>query len=384
MPKVYLDNAATTAVRPEVVETMTQVLKSEYGNPSSTHNIGQASKAILEQCRKDIAQMFNAQAGEIIFTSGGTEADNLILRSAVRDLGTEVLITSPIEHHAVLHTAEALADEFNIKLELVSITMTGAVDLTHLESVLQQHQGKKILVSLMHVNNEIGVILPLKKVAEMCKTYGALMHSDTVQSVGHYPLDFSEIPVDFAAVAAHKFHGPKGVGFAFIRRGSGLSSMILGGGQERGMRAGTEPVYAVAGMNQALKLAYADLDKEHAYVLNLKKRFISGIKELPGVRLNGGCGDLENSTFTLVNIGLPVAAAQSAMLLFQLDLKGVACSQGSACQSGSSGGSHVLQALDKVGVPMMPSLRFSFSIYNTEQDIDFALDSLRELLEASA
>lgn len=383
MPKVYLDNAATTAVRPEVIATMTEVLQTEYGNPSSTHNIGQSSKAILEQCRKDIAQLFNAHPGEIIFTSGGTEADNLVLRGAVRDLGIQVLITSPIEHHAVLHTAEALAEEYNITLEILSIDQSGAIDLALLEALLEKYQGQKILVSLMHVNNEIGVILPLKQVAQMCKTYGALMHSDTVQSIGHYPLDFKEVPVDFAAVAAHKFHGPKGVGFAFIRRGTGLNPMILGGGQERGMRAGTEPVYAVAGMTTALKHAYEHLEKEAAYVLSLKKRFIDGLSELPGVRLNGGCGDLENSTYTLVNVGLPIDAAQSAMLLFQLDLKGVACSQGSACQSGSSGGSHVLQALDKVGVPMMPSLRFSFSMFNTPEDIDFALASLKELLEAS-
>ena len=383
MTKVYLDNAATTAVRPEAIATMTEVLQNEYGNPSSTHNIGQSSKAILEQCRKDIAQQFNAHPGEIIFTSGGTEADNLVLRGAVRDLGVKVLITSPIEHHAVLHTAESLAEEYNITLELLAIDQSGAIDLAHLEFLLQKYQGQKILVSLMHVNNEIGVILPIKRVAQMCKTYGALMHSDTVQSIGHYPLDFTDVPLDFAAVAAHKFHGPKGVGFAFIRRGTGLNPMILGGGQERGMRAGTEPVYAVAGMTTALKHAYEYLEKEAAYVLSLKKRFIEGISDLSGVRLNGGCGDLENSTYTLVNVGLPIDAAQSAMLLFQLDLKGVACSQGSACQSGSSGGSHVLQALDKVGVPMMPSLRFSFSMFNTPEDIDFALASLKELLEAS-
>lgn len=383
MPKVYLDNAATTAVRAEVIATMTEVLQNEYGNPSSTHNVGQSSKAILEQCRKDIAQLFNAHPGEIIFTSGGTEADNLILRGAVRDLGTQVIISSPIEHHAVLHTAEALAQEYKITLELLDIDKTGAIDVTHLETLLQKYQGQKILVSLMHVNNEIGVILPLKQVAELCKAYGASMHSDTVQSIGHYPMDFGDVPVDFAAVAAHKFHGPKGVGFAFIRRGSGLNPMILGGGQERGMRAGTEPVYAVAGMTTALKHAYEHLDKEAAYVLSLKKRFIEGLSALPGVRLNGACGDFENSTYTLVNVGLPIDAAQSAMLLFQLDLKGVACSQGSACQSGSSGGSHVLQALDKVGVSMMPSLRFSFSMFNTPEDIDFALECLKELLATS-
>lgn len=377
---VYLDNAATTQVRPEVIATMTEVLQKEYGNPSSTHNVGQSSKAILEQCRKDIAELFNAHPGEIIFTSGGTEADNLALTAAVRDLGVQVIITSAIEHHAVLHTAQALTQGPKTTLALVDIDHSGMVDLTHLEALLKQHQGKKTLVSLMHVNNEIGVILPLKKVAELCKAYGALMHSDTVQSFGHFHIDFKDVPLDFAAVAAHKFHGPKGVGFAFVRRGTGLGPLILGGAQERGMRAGTEAVYAVAGMTKALKLAYENLTHESEYVASLKTRFIDGLKTLPGVRLNGGCGDLENSTYTIINVGLPIDAAQSAMLLFQLDLKGVACSQGSACQSGSAKGSHVLEALDKVGVPLMPSLRFSFSIYNTPEDIDFALESLKSLL----
>ena len=377
---VYLDNAATTQVRPEVIATMTEVLQKEYGNPSSTHNVGQSSKAILEQCRKDIAELFNAHPGEIIFTSGGTEADNLALTAAVRDLGVQVIITSAIEHHAVLHTAQALTQGPKTTLALVDIDHSGMVDLTHLEALLKQHQGKKTLVSLMHVNNEIGVILPLKKVAELCKAYGALMHSDTVQSFGHFPIDFKDVPLDFAAVAAHKFHGPKGVGFAFVRRGTGLGPLILGGAQERGMRAGTEAVYAVAGMTKALKLAYENLTHESEYVASLKTRFIDGLKTLPGVRLNGGCGDLENSTYTIINVGLPIDAAQSGMLLFQLDLKGVACSQGSACQSGSAKGSHVLQALDKVGVPLMPSLRFSFSMYNTPEDIDFALEALKSLL----
>ena len=377
---VYLDNAATTQVRPEVIATMTEVLQKEYGNPSSTHNVGQSSKAILEQCRKDIAELFNAHPGEIIFTSGGTEADNLALTAAVRDLGVQVIITSAIEHHAVLHTAQALTQGPKTTLALVDIDHSGMVNLTHLEALLKQYQGKKTLVSLMHVNNEIGVILPLKKVAELCKAYGALMHSDTVQSVGHFPLDLKDVPLDFAAVAAHKFHGPKGIGFAFVRRGTGLGPLILGGAQERGMRAGTEAVYAVAGMTKALKLAYENLTHESEYVASLKTRFIDGLKTLPGVRLNGGCGDLKNSTYTLVNVGLPIDVAQSAMLLFQLDLKGVACSQGSACQSGSAKGSHVLQALDKAGIPMMPSLRFSFSMYNTPEDIDFALESLKSLL----
>lgn len=385
MQKVYLDNAATTALRPEVVSVMTEVLQNEFGNASSTHQFGQASKSILERCRKDIAKQFNAAPGEIIFTSGGTEADNLILQSAVRDLGVQTIITSSIEHHAVLHTVEALANHHDVALEFVAITDSGAIDLDHLTQLLaSQENPSRVLVSLMHINNEIGSILPLKEVADLCKSFGAYFHSDTVQSAGHYTLDFAEIPIDFAVVAAHKFHGPKGIGFAFIRKNSGLTPMILGGAQERGMRAGTEPVYAVAGMAKALELAYANLNQERVYVTELKTHFIEGLNNIPGIRFNGPCRDLAKSTYTLVNIGLPINAEKAVMLLFQLDLKGIACSQGSACQSGSSGGSHVLMALASVDNPPMPSLRFSFSIYNTKDEIDYTLKALQEYILASA
>ena len=384
MQKVYLDNAATTALRPEVVSVMTEVLSHEFGNPSSTHQFGQASKSILERCRKEIAKRFNAVPGEIIFTSGGTEADNLIFHSAVSDLGVTTIITSPIEHHAVLHTAEALAQKHGINLELVGLTDTGAIDLDHLEQLLsEQKEPTKVLVSLMHINNEIGSILPIEQVALLCKSFGAYFHSDTVQSAGHYPLDFAALPIDFAVAAAHKFHGPKGVGFAFIRKNSGLNPIILGGGQERGMRAGTEAVYAIAGMAKALEMAYDNLTQEHDYVRQLKVRFIDGLRKIPGIRFNGPCCDLSKSTYTLVNVGLPISPEKAGLLLFQLDLKGIACSQGSACQSGSSGGSHVLTALADIGFPLMPSLRFSFSIYNTAQEVDYVLEVLAECIKGA-
>src|SRR5690606_18343266 len=255
MKKVYFDSAATTQLREEVINCITEVLKTEYGNPSSTHSYGRSSKSLLESARKDIAKFLNVSASEIIFTSGGTEADNLILISAVRDLGVKRIITSKIEHHAVLHTIEWLQKEYNIQADFVKLDECGHVDLEHLESLLA-NSPEKTLVSLMHVNNEVGNLLDLKAVASLCKKYQALFHSDTVQSVGHFELDFNEIPIDFATAAAHKFHGPKGAGFAFIRKHSGLHSLIFGGEQERGLRAGTEAVYAIAGMAEALKIAY--------------------------------------------------------------------------------------------------------------------------------
>jgi len=246
--KVYFDNAATTPVYPEVIQKMTEVLRDTYGNPSSTHAFGRKAKSLIEYSRKQIAKQLNASPSEIIFTSGGTEANNLILRSCVHDLGVQIVISSQIEHHAVLHTLEVLAKEYPIKIVYVNLTNKGVVDLSHLEYLLQQYTEKKVLVSLMHINNEIGNILPLKEVIALCKQYNAYFHSDTVQSVGHYPIDLEEIPADFITASAHKFHGPKGVGFAFIRKGIALHSSITGGEQEKGLRAGTEAVHNIVGM----------------------------------------------------------------------------------------------------------------------------------------
>ena len=259
MNSVYLDNAATTALRPEVVERMTKVLNESYGNASSTHSFGRSSKALLEQCRKNIASYFNVSSSEIVFTSGGTEADNLAMRSAVRDLGVTDIITTKIEHHAVLHTAEQLQKEYNIDIHYVNLDDCGVVDYLHLEQLLQS--TNKPLVSLMHINNEVGNILDLAKVAQLCKTHNALFHSDMVQSVGHYKIDLKEIQIDFMAASAHKFHGPKGVGFCFIRKESGLKPLIFGGEQERGYRAGTESTHNIVGMDEALKIAYANLSQ---------------------------------------------------------------------------------------------------------------------------
>ncbi|MBP40930.1 MAG: cysteine desulfurase [Aequorivita sp.] len=382
MKKVYFDSAATTQLRDDVITCITEVLKTEYGNPSSTHSYGRSSKSLLENARKEIAKLLNVSASEIIFTSGGTEADNLILCSAVRDLGIKRIISSRIEHHAVLHTLEWLQKEYSIQLDFVKVNECGQIDYGHLENLLAD-TSQKTLVSLMHVNNEIGSLLDLKRVALLCKEHNALFHSDTVQSVGHFELDFKEIPIDFAAAAAHKFHGPKGAGFAFIRKNSGLRSLIHGGEQERGLRAGTEAVYAIAGMAEALKLSYHKLEKERAYITELKDYFKEQLlTAIPGVKFNGSCDDNERSTYTLLNVCLPISAEKAMLLLFQLDLKGIACSKGSACQSGSEGGSHVLNEILSEEDLSKPSIRFSFSTFNKKEEVDYVVEVLKEFIDS--
>lgn len=378
MQKVYLDNAATTQVRQEVIERMQQALAEHYGNPSSTHSFGRSAKTAVEQARKTIAKTLNAQPAEIIFTSGGTEADNMILRCAVRDLGVETIITSRIEHHAVLHTVEELEKEYNINLWYVDLNENGSPSLAHLEELLKKDDSKK-LVSLMHVNNEIGNITDIAAVGELCKANDALFHSDTVQSIGHYPWDVQAVNVDFMTAAAHKFHGPKGIGFAFIRKNSGLKPLIVGGSQERGFRAGTEPFHNIVGLEEAFVRAYEHLDEETKTVKELKKYFVDRIlEEIPGAECNGLSGDMEKGTYTLANIRLPFDKQKGLMLLFHLDMKGIACSKGSACQSGSNQGSHVLNEILEGEELEKPSLRFSFSMYNTKEELDYAVQVLKE------
>ena len=378
--KVYFDNAATTPLYPEVVEKITEVLSNTYGNPSSTHALGRGAKSLIEYSRKQIAKELNALPSEIIFTSGGTEADNFILHSCVRDLGVQVIISSLIEHHAVLHTLEVLAKEYPIQIVYVNLTERGDIDLQHLKNLLEQYTEKKVLVSLMHLNNEIGNILPLKEVATLCKEKGAYFHSDTVQSVGHYPINLQEIPVDFITASAHKFHGPKGVGFAFIRKGIVLHSIITGGEQEKGLRAGTEAVHNIVGMEVAFNLCYKNLDKNTEKLKNLKQYFIHQLKHhFPEIVFNGTSESLEESSYAIVNVGFPALQHQDNTLLFQLDLKGIACSKGSACQSGSVQVSHVLSAFMPKEALQYPSLRFSFSAFNTIEEVDFLIESLKEI-----
>jgi len=378
MKSIYFDNAATTQIRDEVIEVMTYALKNNFGNASSSHSYGRTSKSLVEASRKSIAAHFNASPGEIIFTSGGTEADNLALRSAVRDLKITQIITSKIEHHAVLHTSDQLQKEYGIKISFVPVDQNGELNFEVLTDLLKMNE--KSLVSLMHVNNEIGNLLDIQRVADLCQEHNALFHSDCVQSVGRYPIDVKATPIDFFAASAHKFHGPKGVGFAYIRKDSGLKPLIFGGEQERGYRAGTESVHNIVGLEHSLKMAYDNLEKESAHIKGLKKYFIEKIKTaIPNVLFNGYSGDLDKSTYTLVNVCMPISEEKAAMLLFQLDLKGIACSKGSACQSGSTQSSHVLAELLSDEVLKYPSVRFSFGIYNTKEEVDYVINVLTEL-----
>lgn len=380
MKSVYLDNAATTAILPEVVNVMTKVLTETYGNPSSTHNYGRNAKAIVEQARKTIAKQLNVSSSEIIFTSGGTEADNFILQSAVKDLGVKTIITTRIEHHAVLNTVNYLSENYAIEIVYLDLDENGQINYNQLSKTLESKEN--VLVSLMHVNNEIGNILDIKKVADLCQANNALFHSDTVQSIGHYNLDLEAIKVDFLAVSAHKFHGPKGVGFAFIRKNSGLHPMIFGGEQERGQRAGTESIHNIAGLETAFKIAYKNLEKDKKYITNLKVYCLEQLKSaIPPISFNGLCDDLEKSTYTIINFRLPELSKNASMIQFHLDLKGIACSRGSACQSGSTKNSHVLEEILTKEELKKVSLRVSFSKFNTTDDVDYLVSILNNIVK---
>ena len=374
MKKVYLDNASTTAVRAEVIQEMTKVLTEDYGNPSSTHSLGRAAKSILELSRKSIAKNLNATAQEIIFTSCGTEANNWILRSAVKDLKVERIITSKIEHHAVLYTALVLEKEYGTQIDYVAVKPNGEIDITDLVELLSQQ--KKTLVSLMHVNNEIGTVLDLERVGRICQEHNALFHSDTVQSIGKTTLDLQKLPVDFIVASAHKFHGPKGSGFAFIRKNSGLQPLFFGGEQEKGLRAGTEALHQIAGMAKALTISQHNLEAERDYISELKNYLITKLEaEFPAFKINGS----KDGFYTVLNFILPFYEDKTAMILFNLDMKGIAVSRGSACQSGSIKPSHVLAEMLSEEDLKKPSLRVSFSHYNTKEDIDELIAALKTI-----
>lgn len=380
MKTIYFDNAATTPLHKEVIDAITNSLKNNFGNPSSSHSFGRSSKTVIESCRKKIAQLLNADASEIVFTSCGTEGDNLVLQSAVKSLGVKHIITSKIEHHAVLHTVQELAN-YDVEVSYVNIDNKGVIDLDHLEQLILG-SSTKTLVSLMHVNNEIGNVLDLNRVGHLCKQHNALFHSDTVQSIGKFNIDLKKTPVDFIIASAHKFNGPKGVGFLFLRRNTGLKPILFGGEQERGIRPGTEAIHNIVGLTKALEITIDHLEKDKKHISMLKSTFISKLKTaIPEVHFNGNSEIEDTSTYTIVNFRLPISNLQSNMFLFQLDLKGIACSQGSACQSGSSKGSHVLNELLRENELSKPSLRFSFSKFNTIEEIDYAVQVLKELVE---
>ncbi len=377
MKTIYLDNAATTPILPEVIDTISKAMINVSGNPSSIHHVGRKAKSMVETARKNIANHFNASAQEIVFTAGGSEADNLILRNAVTNLGVTTIISSKIEHHAVLHTVGNLQKEFDVRVKFVDVDERGNVNFTHLEKLLHESDEKK-LVSLMYVNNEIGNILNLKKVSELCIANNALFHSDAVQGVGHFNIDLKEIPIDFFVASAHKFHGPKGVGFAYIKRGFGIHPILHGGEQERGARAGTENVHSILGMEKALEISCTNMQEESAYIQQLKNYFIGELKQhFKGIEFNGRSKSKTDSTYTILNVRFP---KEYAMLLFNLDLKGIAVSGGSACQSGSNMGSHVLHTILPEKEAEKTSVRFSFSKFNTKDEIDYTIQSLIKLI----
>lgn len=375
MKKAYLDNASTTALRPEVIHEIAHTL-AEYGNASSTHSFGRSAKVLLETARKTIARYLNAESREIIFTSGGTEADNMVLRGAIPALGIKRIISSKTEHHAVLNTVDRLAAENLAEVVYVPLLPGGLPDLEQLELFLQQ--DIPTLVSLMYVNNETGVVLDLEKTGNLCHKYGAYFHTDTVQAIGKTELDFKNLPVDFAAASAHKFHGPKGVGFAYVRKNLVLHAISFGGEQEKGIRPGTEPIHQVAGMAKALELSYNHLAEERAHIIDLKNYLISRLDaSFPGYKINGS--EAGNLFYNIINIQLPFSEDKTSMILFNLDMQGIAVSRGSACQSGSIRPSHVLKEILPESEINKPSLRISFSHYNTKEDIDLLIAALHKV-----
>lgn len=376
--KVYLDNAATTPLDKEVLEAMLPYMTEHFGNPSSIHSFGRKTRAAIEGARKSVAKFLNVSPAEIFFTSGGTEADNQAIRCSIHDMGIKHAITTKIEHHAVLHTLEAMEHDGHIKLSFVNLTPEGHVDLNHFDQLLKDNG--RTLVSLMHANNEIGNLLPLKEVGDICAKYDAVFHSDTVQTMGHYPMDLQSINVHFITCAAHKFHGPKGVGFLYISNKVKINPFIYGGSQERNMRGGTENLYGIIGLAKALEVANRDMQAHEDHILGVKKYMVEQLKAaIPGVEFNGAC--LNNCLYTVLNVRFP-HTENAEMLLFNLDIAGIAASGGSACTSGSNQGSHVLRG---IGADVTrPSVRFSFSKYNTKEEVDYTVSKLKELFGVKA
>ncbi|WP_423149400.1 cysteine desulfurase family protein [Rubrolithibacter danxiaensis] len=373
--RVYLDNAATTPVDKEVLKEMYQVMENQFGNPSSIHAHGREARTLIEKARKKVASLINASPSEIFFTSGGTEADNTAIKAGIIDQKITHAITSPIEHHAVLHTLEALEKSDVIKLSFVKVDEKGNIDLNHLEELLSK--SPRSFVSLMHANNEIGTLTDIRKVGEICRQYNAVFHCDTVQTMGHYKHDVQELNVDFLVCAAHKLHGPKGVGFLYVNPEIKILPMIHGGSQERNLRGGTENIYGIVGLAKALEIAYTEMEGHRNYIQQLKSYMIAELKKyIPHVEINGE-EEPEKSLYTVLNVSFS-APEIADMLLFKLDIAGISASGGSACSSGTNIGSHVLMGI--AAQADNPAIRFSFSKYNTKEEIDYVVQTLVEAL----
>ena len=383
MDKIYFDNAATTQIDLKVIEQMKSVMSDNFGNPNSTHSYGRSSRTLIEKARKTIANQFNASTSEIYFTSCGTESDNMVLISAVRDLNVKTIITSKVEHKAVLNVVKYLEETESIDLKYVNVSNDGLIDYNHLQTLLKKCSNK-CLVSLMHINNEIGSKLDLNLVGNLCKDNNALFHSDTVQSIGKYKFDLSKLNIDFIVGSAHKFHGPKGIGFVYINKNLKLNPFVIGGNQERGMRAGTESVHNISGMELAFINSYTNIQENNNHISSLKSTFIKKIKkDIPEIKFNGSCDDDLLSSFSILNICLPVPKEKAVLLDFNLDMKGIACSRGSACQSGSITGSHVLNSILSDEDLNKPSLRFSFSKYNNNKEVEKVISVLKEFIDSN-
>lgn len=375
MSRIYFDNAATTALDSQVLEAMMPYLNEKFGNPSSIYSYGRESKLAIEQARKSVAKNLNAHPSEIFFTSGGTESNNTAIQSSVRDLHCDHIITSPIEHHAVTHTVEHLDSAEHIKVSYVKLLPNGHINLEHLEKLLAHGKGKT-LVSLMHANNEIGNMLDIHAVGNLCKKYNALFHTDTVQTVGHFPIDLRNTPVHFITGAAHKFHGPKGVGILYINENVKIKPFIFGGGQERNMRAGTENLYGIVGFAKALEIATENFEKDSAYILGLRNYMQTQLKDkIKGVGFNGDVNG--KSLYTVLSVSFP-KSEKSEMILFNLDINNICASGGSACASGAEEGSHVIRAINTN--PNQITVRFSFCKHNTKEEIDIVIQKLIDLM----
>ena len=374
--RVYLDNAATTPMDKEVLKSVYEVMESNYGNPSSIHAHGREARTLIEKARKSVASLLRASPSEFFFTSGGTEADNMAIRCGIIDHGIKNVITSVIEHHAVLHSLEALEKSDLIKLNYVNTDAKGSVDYQHLEELLNIND--RSFVSLMQGNNELGTLTDIERVGDLCEKYNAIFHCDTVQSMGHYIHDLSKLKVHFLVCAAHKLHGPKGIGFLYINHKIKINPMIFGGSQERNMRGGTENVYGIVGLAKALEIAYAEMEEHQEYIQGLKSYMINQLrKNIPGIEFNGET-DPEKSLYTVLNVSFP-EMEMAEMLLFSLDIAGISVSGGSACSSGTNIGSHVLNGIQ--ANPNRPAVRFSFSKYNSKEEIDYVISKLKELCQ---
>jgi len=377
--RVYLDNAATTPLDPEVLKEMYKVMENTYGNPSSIHAHGREARTLIERSRKTIANLLHTSPAEIFFTSSGTEADNTAIRCGINDHNIKHAITTRLEHHAVLHTMEALEKAGTIKLSFVDVDSKGSVDYDHLETLLKTNE--RSFVSLMHANNEIGTLSDMERVGDLCEAYNAIYHCDTVQTMGHYVHDLSKLKAHFLVCAGHKLHGPKGVGFLHVNHRIKIKPLIYGGAQERNMRGGTENIYGIVGLAKALEIAYAEMEQHQQHVQGLKTYMMNQLTEsIPGISFNGET-DPAKSLYTVLNVQFP-EMEMGDMLLFNLDIAGISASGGSACSSGSDIGSHVLTAIG--ASPSRPSVRFSFSKYSTKDEVDFTVAKVRELCLVSA